>query len=146
MQCRRPEFDLWIGKIPWRREWKLILVFLPAESHGQRRLEGYSPCGHSQTCLNDEHFDFSIVSAVIMFRQDCLLSAMRILTPDHVLCSRGRGDLGADWVWPLSWKTPCLCRNVSAQRSGVWSCGGLLWVMCPALSGVPWPSQGSVLQ
>ena len=78
---------LWIGKIPWRREWQLNPVFLPAESHGQRRLEGYNPCGHSQTCLKDEYFDFSILSALIMFRQDCLLSAMRILTPDHVLCA-----------------------------------------------------------
>ena len=30
-------------KIPWRKEWLPILVFLPGEFHGQRRLEGYSP-------------------------------------------------------------------------------------------------------
>ena len=29
-------FDPWVGKIPWRREWKPTPVFLPAESHGQR--------------------------------------------------------------------------------------------------------------
>ena len=69
----------------------------------------------------DEHFDFSILSALIMFRQDCVLSTMRIFPPDCVLCALGRGDLGADWAWPLSWKTPCLCLNVSAQMSGVWS-------------------------
>ena len=33
LQCRRPRF---IGKIPWRRQWKPTPVFLPAESHGQR--------------------------------------------------------------------------------------------------------------
>ena len=97
-------------------------------------------------CLNDEHFDFSILPALVMFRQDCVLSAMRILTPDHVLCAQGCGDLGADSAWPPSWKTPCLCLTVSAQRSGVWSCSGLLWVMGPALRGVPWPSQRSVPQ
>ena len=43
----RPGFDLWVGKIPWRREWLPILVFLPGESHGQRRLVGCHPwdCG-----------------------------------------------------------------------------------------------------
>ena len=32
-----------IGKIPWRREWLPISVFLPGESHGQSDLVGYSP-------------------------------------------------------------------------------------------------------
>ena len=36
LQCRRPEFDPWIGKIPWRRERLPIPVFLPGKSHGQR--------------------------------------------------------------------------------------------------------------
>ena len=47
-QCRRRErrgFDPWVGKIPWRREWQPTPVFLPGESHGQRRLAGYSPWG-----------------------------------------------------------------------------------------------------
>jgi len=38
-------FDLWVGKIPCRREWLLTPVFLPGEFHGQRRLVGYSPWG-----------------------------------------------------------------------------------------------------
>ena len=28
----RPGFDPWVGKIPWRRAWPLIPVFLPGES------------------------------------------------------------------------------------------------------------------
>ena len=36
-------FDPWAGKIPWRRVWQPIPVFLPGESHGQRSLVGYSP-------------------------------------------------------------------------------------------------------
>ena len=39
------EFDPWVGKIPWRREWLPTLVFLPRESHGQRSPVGYSPWG-----------------------------------------------------------------------------------------------------
>ena len=30
------------GRYPWRKKWKLPLVFLPGESHGQRSLVGYS--------------------------------------------------------------------------------------------------------
>ena len=33
-------FDPWVGKIPWRREWKPTPIFLPGESHGQRSLVG----------------------------------------------------------------------------------------------------------
>ena len=39
LQCRRPRFDSWVGKIPW--EWQPTQVFLPGESHGQRSLAGY---------------------------------------------------------------------------------------------------------
>ena len=42
-QCRRPGFDPWVSKIPWRREWQPTPVFLPGESHGQKSLVGYSP-------------------------------------------------------------------------------------------------------
>ena len=34
-----------IGKIPGRRAWQTTPVFLPGESHGQKRLMGYSPWG-----------------------------------------------------------------------------------------------------
>ena len=47
-QCsrhRRRWFDPWAGKISWRRKWWPTPVFLPEESHGQRRLAGYSPWG-----------------------------------------------------------------------------------------------------
>ena len=45
-QCRRfkrHQFDPWVRKIPWRREWLHTPVFLPGESPGQRSLAGYSP-------------------------------------------------------------------------------------------------------
>ena len=43
LQWRRPGFDFWVGKIPWRRKWKPSPVFLSRESHGERSLAGYSP-------------------------------------------------------------------------------------------------------
>ena len=41
LQCKRPSFDPWVGKIPWRRKWQPTPVFLPGKSHGQRSLAGY---------------------------------------------------------------------------------------------------------
>ena len=38
LQCGRPGFDPWEGKVPWRREWQLTPVFLPEKFHGQRSL------------------------------------------------------------------------------------------------------------
>ena len=34
----RHRFNPWVGKIPWRRAWQPITVFLPGEFHGQRSL------------------------------------------------------------------------------------------------------------
>ena len=45
LQFRRPRFDPWVGKIPWRREWLPTPAFFPGEFHGQRSLVGYSPWG-----------------------------------------------------------------------------------------------------
>ena len=47
--CRRPRFDPWVGKIPWRRKWQPTPVFLPGESHGGRSLVGYSPWGRKES-------------------------------------------------------------------------------------------------
>ena len=38
----------WVRKIPWRRAWQPIPVFLPGECHGQRSLAGYSPRGRKE--------------------------------------------------------------------------------------------------
>ena len=37
LQCRRPGFDPWAGKIPWRRERLPTPVFRPGEFHGLYR-------------------------------------------------------------------------------------------------------------
>ena len=34
------QFDSWVRKIPWKRKWRPILLFLPGKSHGQRSLVG----------------------------------------------------------------------------------------------------------
>ena len=42
-QCRRCEFNPWVRKIPWRREWQPTPVCLPGKSHVLRSLAVYSP-------------------------------------------------------------------------------------------------------
>ena len=44
--CNACGFNPQVRKMPWRRKWQLIPVFLPGESHGQRSLVGYSSWGH----------------------------------------------------------------------------------------------------
>ena len=45
LQCQRPGFNPWVGKILWRRKWQPTPLFLPGKSHGQGSLVGYSPRG-----------------------------------------------------------------------------------------------------
>ena len=49
LKCRRPRFDPWVRKIPWRSTWQPTLVLLPRDSHGQRSLAGYSPLGFAES-------------------------------------------------------------------------------------------------
>ena len=57
LQCRRPRFDPWIRKIPWRRKWQASPGSLPRKSHGQRSLVGYSSwdCKESDTTEQLNH-------------------------------------------------------------------------------------------
>ena len=32
-RCKRPRFDAWVRKIPWKRKWQPIPVFLPGKFH-----------------------------------------------------------------------------------------------------------------
>ena len=54
LQCGRPGFDPWVGKIPWRRKWQSTPVLLPGKSHG---LVGYSPWGSKDSDRTEQlHF------------------------------------------------------------------------------------------
>ena len=53
LQCKGPELDPWIERIPWRRSWQTIPVFLPEESHGQGSLAGYSTWDHNWSQLGN---------------------------------------------------------------------------------------------
>ena len=49
LQCGRPWFDPWVGKIPSRRARLPTPVFWPREFHGL-----YSPCGHKESDTTEQ--------------------------------------------------------------------------------------------
>ena len=58
-QCgnrRRHTFDPWVREVPWRRTWLPAPVFLPGGLYGQRSLAGYSPWGHKELDMTEQHF------------------------------------------------------------------------------------------
>ena len=58
LQCRRPGFDPWVGKIPWRRERLPTPVFWPREFHGL-----YSPWGRKELDMTEQlllHFSILV--------------------------------------------------------------------------------------
>ena len=52
LQCERPGFDPWVGKILWRRAWQPTPIFLPGESLWTKGLAGYSSWGSQRAGLN----------------------------------------------------------------------------------------------
>ena len=44
LQCGRPGFDPWVGKMPWRRERLPTPVFWPGEFHGPYSCKELQPC------------------------------------------------------------------------------------------------------
>ena len=62
LQCGRPRFNPWVGKIFWRRKWQPTAVFLPGKSHGWRSLISYSPWGRKESDTTKWlHFHFAEV-------------------------------------------------------------------------------------
>ena len=41
------------GKFPWRTKWQPTPVFLPGESHGQRRLAGLQSMGYQELDMTE---------------------------------------------------------------------------------------------
>ena len=61
LQCGRPGFEPWVGKIPWRRKRQSTPVLLPGKSHGQRSLVGYSLWGRKESDTTEQlHFHFHL--------------------------------------------------------------------------------------
>ena len=97
-QCRRCGFDR-VRKIPWRRKWQPTAIFLPAEAHGLRNLEGYSLWGckrvGKQLSMHAWYLNQGLLISDSMFLKHCIRQFKRqlfhvhycIQTPLPRLCS-----------------------------------------------------------
>ena len=95
LQCERPGFDPWVGKISWRRKWRPTPVLLPGESHGRRSLVGPPGCKELDT-TEQLHFHF------IYFKEGILSSAgahIKMLTLEWVL-----KGIPVRWSWTTRWR------------------------------------------
>ena len=108
LRCRRPGFDPWVRKIPWRREWLPTPVFLPGESHGQRSVEGYSPPGHKKSDTTEWlALSHALCTNVALLTTHCEVKVPQLhptLCDPHGLCgSRNslRQDTGVGSLFPL---------------------------------------------
>ena len=61
MPCLVTQSILWVRKIPWRRKWQPIPVFLPGESHGWSSLVGYSPWGCKESDMTERVRSLSLL-------------------------------------------------------------------------------------
>jgi len=80
LQCRRPGFDPWVGKILWRREWQPTPVFLPGEFHGQRSLVDYSPWDCKESDMTEQ-------LTLRYFKNKSLLSFLKNFCVFYLMCS-----------------------------------------------------------
>ena len=77
-------FDPWVRKIPWRRKWQLISLFLPGESCEQRSLGGCSPQGCTRVRHNLATKQQKKIRFIESYVPDIVLSIFHSLT--NVFC------------------------------------------------------------
>ena len=75
LQCMRPGFNFWVGKIPWRRKWQPTPVFLPGELHGQKSLPGHRGLQRVRHDWVTNTFTFTvhIFTSLVKFIHKCFI-------------------------------------------------------------------------
>ncbi|KAB0349335.1 hypothetical protein FD754_014192 [Muntiacus muntjak] len=76
ISCQKPEFDSWVGKILWRREWLCTPVLLPGEFHEQRNLIFFSVL---LIILLDYHNFFPTLNVMLIWIFSLLFEIKKIL-------------------------------------------------------------------
>ena len=144
---RRPEFDPWIGKIPWRRKWQPTSLFLPGKPHGWWRLAGYSPWGHQELdmtewfhCLFLSFLYICIISGICTqwyyFQLSALSTSLSKFSsyPDHTETEIMKRQnfmiflkmyLKTTWKWKKKLWSSAVCftlpKYLVSKNSGLWT-------------------------
>ena len=71
-------FDLWVRKIPWKREWQPTPVFLPGEFRGQKSLAG--PRGHKVSDMTEQVTPFFVFCKILKFILSCNIPTFSYVT------------------------------------------------------------------
>ena len=74
---RETGFDLWVRKIPWRREWLPTLLFLSGEFHGRRSLADYTQWGCKELDMTEQ-------LSLSLLVQKCTAGFSRAVLPARV--------------------------------------------------------------
>ena len=165
LQCGRPGFDPWVGKIPWRRAWQPTPVFLPGASHGQRSLAGYSPWGRKESDMTERLSPHTYILALIVFclvftvelwvgiMIDPILQIMKLRLKDGQICiiywlerfqpSKGI-PLGEDILFYVMQSLSCVwlfCNHMEPGKAPL-SLGQEYWSGLPFVSPGDFPNPG----
>ena len=98
--------EIWVrpvgGKIPWRRKWQPTAVVLPARSHGQRSLVGYSPRGHKELGMTERVTTQNVKHCFRTLESDLRSKKWRDLTLERRGTALGEIPMSVACQTPLS--------------------------------------------
>ena len=118
LQCERPGFDPWVGKIPWRRKWQPTPVLLPGKSHAWRSLVGYSPWGCKELDMRVTSLFKSFPSGPLVKNPPCN-ARDRGLIPgagDPTCCGASKPMSNNNWAWTLQLLKPACLELVLCNK------------------------------
>ena len=140
-QCRRLEwhrFDPWARNIPWKRAWQPTPLFLPGESHVQRRLGGLRSIGsQSRTQLKQQlihrHEEFGglmtmVVSLHSCFHRKIVLPKYKFVQFMYLFTTIGKNLCNTSCInyfyygavsWCLNWTSRMVIRYTGERASFV---------------------------
>ena len=99
LQCGRPGFNPWVGKISWRGKWQPTPVFLPGKSHGLRILVRYSSRGRKESDTTERLHFLSLSGSVWKGKNRSEQLYGAVFKPKQI-----------ELFFQVSWTLACLCK------------------------------------
>ena len=102
LQCGRPGFSPWVGKIPWRREPLPTPVFWPREFHGL-----YSPWGRKESDTAEQlslSLHYKVMSQAVPSRMQTGTHWDKTKSRKSATCKVGSGLLGPSMLWARTYE------------------------------------------